>query len=63
MNGIFQLKLKGTIQLYADDIALVYGENSSSNLKTAMESDLDSIECLLNADFGELISYHQPEKN
>ena len=43
INGIFKLELKGKIQLYADDTNLVYGQNSLTELKEAIESDLLTI--------------------
>lgn len=49
INSIFNLNIRGSIQLYADDIVLVYGENSPSELKTAIESDLKIIRDFLSA--------------
>lgn len=43
INDIFKLKLRGKIQLYADDTTIVYAEPSLSELKIAMESDLITI--------------------
>ena len=37
---IFQLKLRGKIQLFADDTCIAYGEKSLDDLKAAIESDL-----------------------
>lgn len=51
INGIFQLKLKGFIQLYADHIAIVYGEASVPDLKDAMKTDLIIVESFLNSHF------------
>jgi hypothetical protein len=51
VNGIFNLKLHGVIQLYADDIVLVYGEMSPKLLKLAIETDLATIQAFLNAHF------------
>lgn len=43
INGIFNLKLIGTIQLYADDMALVYNCDNLIALYEAMNSDLKDI--------------------
>lgn len=40
LNDIFNLELSGRIQLYADDMAIIYSEDSFEDLKLAMESDL-----------------------
>jgi exonuclease III len=40
VNGIFDLKLKGKIQLYADDSVLLYAERSFDDLYVSMSSDL-----------------------
>lgn len=40
INGIFKLKLIGNLQLYADDMALVYTCDSLDELFSAMNSDL-----------------------
>lgn len=49
INGVFKLNLKGSIQLYADDIALVYGEKDPQTLKHAIESDLTTIRHYFNS--------------
>lgn len=49
INNIFNLNLIGSIQLYADDIVLVYGEVSPATLKSAVESDLKIISDFLNS--------------
>lgn len=41
INCIFSLKLNGFIQLYADDMAIVYGESQHHVLKGKMIDDLD----------------------
>jgi hypothetical protein len=43
INGIFDLKLNGFIQLYADDMALVYGEPQFHLLKKRMTEDLETL--------------------
>lgn len=43
VNSIFKLKLYGKILLYADDCALVYGEDSLEVLKWKMEEDLKTL--------------------
>lgn len=43
VNSIFALKLHGKILLYADDCAIVYGENDLDTLKRKMEEDLETI--------------------
>jgi hypothetical protein len=43
INGIFNLKLNGFIQLYADDMAMVFGEKQYSSLKQKMTEDLATI--------------------
>lgn len=48
INSITDLQLKGNLQLYADDIALVYGVDSLESLKTSMESDLKLLKQWLN---------------
>lgn len=40
VKGVF-INLKGSIQLQADDIALVYGEKDPLSLKQAIEADQD----------------------
>jgi hypothetical protein len=40
INGIFDLKLNGSVQLYADDMALVYGQSQFHLLKKNMCEDL-----------------------
>jgi hypothetical protein len=45
INSIFTLPLKGTLVLYADDIALVYGAKDDATLKQWMEEDLILINC------------------
>lgn len=49
INGVFKLNLKGSLQLYADDIAIVYGEKDSQSLKIAIESDLTTIRHYFNS--------------
>lgn len=50
INDIFTLNLYGKIQLFADDIAITYGCNNSTELKFQMESDLQEITgCLYNS--------------
>lgn len=49
INDIFNLKLKGKVQLFADDTTIVYGENSFEELKTAMETDLLLIRGFFNS--------------
>lgn len=49
VNGVFKLNLKGSIQLYADDIALVYGEKDPQALKQAIEADLKTIKHYFNS--------------
>jgi hypothetical protein len=41
INSVFRLKLKGKIQLFADDAVLLYGEMSFEELNRNMSSDLD----------------------
>lgn len=41
INGIFSLKLNGYSQLYADDMALVYGESQFPLLKKSMTEDIN----------------------
>lgn len=43
INNIFEVKLHGQIQLFADDIAIVYGCINSVELKRQMELDLQII--------------------
>jgi hypothetical protein len=43
INGIFSLKLNGFIQLYADDMAIVFGEKHFTQLKQKMTEDLSII--------------------
>lgn len=40
VNDIFECKLNGSIQLYADDICLTYGEKTYDILKQKMKDDL-----------------------
>jgi hypothetical protein len=49
INGIFSIPLKGSIQAYADDIAIVYGLNSQSELKQAIQDDLMTINNFLSS--------------
>lgn len=49
VNEVFKLNLKGSIQLYADDIALVYGEKDNNSLKQSIESDLQKINVFFNS--------------
>ena len=43
INDIFYLPLIGSIQLYADDCAIVYSENNYVQLKKSMMKDLNTI--------------------
>jgi hypothetical protein len=43
INDVFNLKLKGTIQVYADDIAIKYNCNSVDELFVSMKHDLELI--------------------
>jgi hypothetical protein len=49
INGIFKLQLNGKIQAYADDLAIVYGENNPESLKAAITDDLNLISDYLTA--------------
>jgi hypothetical protein len=51
INGIFALSLKGSVQAYADDLAVVYGENTIEELKIAIEEDLKTINMFLSAHY------------
>lgn len=51
INSLTRLKLKGSLQLYADDSAIVYGENDRESLKDAMEADLEKIKFWVGAHF------------
>ena len=44
INDIFDINLKGKIQLYADDIAITYSCNSVNILKEYMQQDLESLQ-------------------
>lgn len=44
INSIFNLPLNGKLFLYADDIALVYGEADITNLKSKIEYDLNVLD-------------------
>jgi hypothetical protein len=48
INGIFNLKLNGKIQAYADDLAIVYGEKTPEILKASILEDLDQIRNFLS---------------
>lgn len=43
INEIFNLKIKGHLQLYADDGVLTYGEPTFDDLKSSMTNDLHKI--------------------
>lgn len=43
INSMASLKLCGKLQLFADDLALVYSCNSVDELKLEMENDLDNV--------------------
>lgn len=47
IDSISKLELNGKIQMYADDVAIVYGEKSSLELKHAIEHDLLEIQSWL----------------
>jgi hypothetical protein len=49
INGIFNLKLSGSVQAYADDIAIVYSENSTASLKASIMNDSEKIHVFLKA--------------
>jgi Reverse transcriptase (RNA-dependent DNA polymerase) len=49
MNDVFRLPLKGTLLMYADDMALIYSSESAENLKLDMEYDLKILHNWLNA--------------
>jgi hypothetical protein len=51
INSIFTLPLKGTLVLYADDIALIYGEKDPIILKKSMEDDLILLNCWVQNHF------------
>lgn len=44
INDLTNIKLKGTIQLYADDAVVKYANNDENELRNDIESDLNSIE-------------------
>jgi hypothetical protein len=44
INGIFSLKLHGTLQCFADDTAITYGEKDLVTLRRKMTEDLSSIQ-------------------
>jgi hypothetical protein len=43
INGIFSVKLFGTLQCFADDTVLVYGESNFRMLKSKMTADLETL--------------------
>lgn len=43
INDIFELDLKGSLQLFADDAALIYNASSLTELKDNMEHDLKTL--------------------
>ena len=43
VDDIFNLSLKGSIQMYADDIAIKYSASSKSELESFMQSDLNQL--------------------
>jgi hypothetical protein len=51
INDIFSLALRGSIQAYADDLAIVYGENTMDELRLAIDSDLEIIDNYLSAHY------------
>jgi hypothetical protein len=51
LNGIFSLSLKGSIQAFADDLEISYGENNEHDLKLAIESDLELIIVFLSSHY------------
>lgn len=48
INSVFKLNLKGNIQLYADDVAQVYGKKDSTFLKMTIKSDLKNLKHFFN---------------
>ncbi len=40
INDIFQLNLNGTVQLFADDGAIMYNSNTLEELQSKMQADL-----------------------
>lgn len=51
INSIFTLPLRGTLILYADDIALIYGATDVHTLKNWIEDDLTLINCWVENHF------------
>lgn len=49
INSLASLRLNGTLQLYADDSCIIYGEKNENSLKISMEKDLEIITDWLNA--------------
>jgi hypothetical protein len=49
INDIFKLKLNGKVQLYADDIAIVYSKNSYEMLESSMCEDLETLNKFLES--------------
>jgi hypothetical protein len=51
INSIFTLPLRGSLILYADDIALIYGATDAETLKQWIEDDLTLINCWVENHF------------
>lgn len=51
INSIFSMPLRGTLVLYADDIALIYGAPDAQTLKQWMEEDLILLNCWVENHF------------
>jgi hypothetical protein len=49
INNIFKLPLKGRLQAYADDLALVYSESSLDQIRTSIIVDLETIDDFLRS--------------
>lgn len=48
INDIFKIQLNGEIQLYADDIVIVYSCKTRTDLKKQMQEDLTNLEIYFN---------------
>lgn len=51
INDIFSLKLKGELQLFADDAILMFEANSADDLIIQMQTDLDTLSIWLKSNY------------